>query len=147
MLRFLKVQENKPIQQLEASENMTSGMAVTIDFANDEVDKATATTGIYLVDSAPNYNGINAVVGAADDAFEAITDGDKVNVIPTFIGERYATDQFTLASAVKGDYLKAASGLFVEAAGSDICEWIYGGTYSDPTGTMYIIERVAPATV
>lgn len=147
MLRELQTFGQKPIKATYvASENMTQGMAVSIDHANEEVDKATGV-GEYLVDVPKNYDGANAYLPPDDDACEAILDGDTVLVVPTLPGERYATDQLTIGTLSKGDYLKAASGLFVAAAQSDATGWIYGGTYSDPTGTLYVIERIVTTTM
>lgn len=148
MLRELQTFGQKPIKATYvASEDMTQGMAVSIDHANGEVDKATGI-GEFLVDVPKNYDGEYSYKNPTDDAFEAITDGDTVLVIPTLPGERYATDQLTVGNpaVAKGAYLKVASGLFVAAAQNDAVAWVYGGTYTDPTGTMYIVERVDATT-
>ena len=148
MIRFLQVDENKNIQILKAGEALTRGAAVTKNYATDAVGKATATGGIYLVDVAPNYDGINSVIAPTDGSFESIASGALVLFVPTYEGERYATTELTVGALVQGGYLKAASGKFVAGVTNDVCEWVYGGTYSDPTGkTMYIVERVAPKTV
>lgn len=147
MIRALKVQTGKPISIFVASEAMTRGCPVTVDFSDETVDKATATGGIYLVDVPNNYDGLNAVIPPNDTQFENIVEGQKVLVIPTKVGERYATTELTLGAIVAGDGLKASGGKFVEAAANDVVEWKYVGTYADPTGTMYAIERVAPYTV
>lgn len=149
MLRDLITFSNKPVTAtLVASEDMTMGMAVSIDYANDEVDKASGI-GEFLVTVPKKYDGEYSYKNPVDDAFEAIKDGDTVNVIPTLVGEQYATDQLTVGSpaVAKGDYLKAASGLFVKASSNDLAGWVYGGTIPDTTGTMYVIERVATVTV
>lgn len=147
MIRYLTPLGNRPIKaNYKASEAMTQGMAVSLDHANAEVDKATGV-GHYLVDVPKSYTGINAIVNPEDDAFESIASGTFVNVVPTFIGDRFATDQVTPTGLTVGDPLDVTAGVFAEATSSDAYQWIYGGTYSDPTGTMYIIERVAAATV
>lgn len=147
MLRLLQVLGHKPNKAMYvASEDMKQGMAVSIDHANGEVDKATGL-GEYLVQVSPKYEGLNAVVPPLDDAFEDIASGDKVILIPTFIGERYATDQITTTGLTAGDPLDVAAGLFQEATSSDAYCWIYGGTYLDTTGTLHIVERVPNATV
>jgi hypothetical protein len=149
MLRDLITFSNKPVTAtFKASENMTMGMAVSIDYANDEVDKATGI-GEFLVTVPKKYEGEYSYKNPTDDAFEAILDGDTVNVIPTVVGESYATDQLTVGNpaVAKGAYLKVASGLFVAAAQNDSAGWVYGGAYSDPTGAMHVIERVSTVTV
>lgn len=147
MLRYLQVNANKPIKVTYASEIMKQGMAVSADYANDEVDKATGI-GEFLVDVPKSYNGIDAIIAPADNAFEDIAAADKVLRIPTYVGERYATSALTIGSLTVGAAIKAASGLFVAAVSQDLYGWVYGGLYDDPTGeTMYIIERVATATV
>lgn len=149
MLRELQTFGQKPIKATYvASEDMVQGMAISIDHANGEADKATGV-GEYLVDVPKNYDGEFSYKNPTDDAFENITDGDMVLIVPTVPGERYATDQLTVGTpaVAKGAHLKVASGLFVAAAQNDATCWIYGGTYSDPTGTMHIVERIAATTM
>lgn len=147
MLRYLTPLGNRPIKATyTASEAMSQGMAVTISTANANCAKATGV-GHYLVDIPKSYTGIYSVVNPEDDAFESIASGAVVNIIPTFIGDRFATDQVTTTGLTTGDPLDVAAGLFQEATSGDSYQWVYGGTYSDPTGTMYIVERVAAATV
>ena len=60
MIRYLQVQQDKPVNVMRiASEAMTTGMAVSIDHANGEVDKATGI-GYYLVDVPRDYDGAHA---------------------------------------------------------------------------------------
>ena len=143
MLRFLQVTEDKQISILDAGEAMVRGGTITKDYSDGTVDKATAATNFYLADVAPNSNGINAIITPTDAGFEAIAAGDKVLVVPTYVGERYATTELTIGALVKGNYLKSAGGKFVAAEASDNSTWVYGGLYSDPTGlTMYVVEKV-----
>lgn len=147
MLRMLQVKANKPIKTTYAAgATMTTGMLVSLDHVNSEVDKAT-DAGYYLVDIEKNYDGINAVVPPEDDTCEAIAQYAKVKVIPTEIGERYATDQITISGVSVGDPLEATAGLFTEATSGDTYRWVYCGTLADPTGTLYIVECVPAATV
>lgn len=148
MLRYLQVLKDKPIQILEAGSALTRGGCVAKDYATGKVGAATAAGGFFLVDNAPNYDGINAVIAPTDADFENIASGALCLFTPTFVGERYATTELTLGSLAVGDALKASGGKFVAGASGDSCEWVYGGPYADPTGlTMYIVERVAPVTV
>lgn len=147
MLRIITPLGNRPIKATyKASEDMKQGMAVALDIANAEVDKATGV-GDYIVDVPKKYEGLYAIVNPEDDAFEDIETGDLVLVIPTYIGDRFATDQITSAGLSVGDPLDVAAGLFVEATSNDAYQYVYGGTYADPTGTLHIVERVAKATV
>lgn len=147
MLRILTPLGNRPIKATyKASEAMYQGMAVSLDTANAEVDKATGV-GDYIVDVPKSYTGLYAIVNPEDDAFESIASGTIVNVIPAYIGDRFATDQIATTGLSVGDPLDVAAGLFREATSGDAYQWVYGGTYSDPTGTMHIVERVAKATV
>lgn len=147
MLRYLQTIGSKPIKATYvASAAMKQGMAVSLDTANGEIDIATGV-GDYLVDVPKSYTGLNAIVNPVDDAFEDIALGQKALVIPTFLGERYATDQITSAGLDVGDPLDVANGLFIKATTSDAYQWVYGGAHSDPTGTLHIVERVAKATV
>lgn len=145
MIRFINVNEGKNLLLRKASETMTRGMAVTLNYANETVGKATATTDIYLVDVDANYNGINAVIAPTDGSFEDIAVDQMVILVPAYVGERYATTELTIGALTKGALLKAAAGEFVAAVSNDVCEWCYGGTYSDATGkTMYVVERIMP---
>lgn len=147
MLRILTPLGNRPIKAtFKASEAMKQGMAVALDIADAEVDKATGV-GDYIVDVPKKYEGLYSIVNPEDNAFEDIAAGDLVLVIPTYIGDRFATDQITTTSLSVGDPLDVASGLFIEATSSDAYQYVYGGTYADPTGTLHIVERVAKATV
>lgn len=147
MLRMLTPLGNRPIKATyTASADMKQGMAVSLDHENQEVDLATGV-GDYLVDVPKKYEGIYSVVNPEDDAFEDIEDGDTVLVIPTYVGDRFATDQITTTGLAAGDPMDVAAGLFQEATSADAYQWIYCGTYADPTGTMHIIERVAKGTV
>jgi hypothetical protein len=147
MLRNLTPLGNRPIKaDYKAGAAMTQGMAVSLDHANAEVDKATGV-GDYLVDIPKSYTGIYAIVNPEDDAFESIAQGAFVNVIPTYVGDRFATDQVTTTGLSVGDPIDATAGVFAEATSSDAYQWIYGGTYADTTGTLYIVECVPNATV
>lgn len=148
MLRYLEVLKNKPIQILKAGAALTRGGCVVKDYTDGTVDPATADAGFCLIDNAPNYDGINAVIAPTDADFESIASGALCLLVPTFVGERYATTELTPTSLSVGDALIASAGKFVKGAQNDVCDWVYGGTYADPTGlTMYIVERVAPITV
>lgn len=147
MIRYLQVQQDKPVNVMRiASEAMTTGMAVSIDHANGEVDKATGI-GYYLVDVPRDYDGAHAAFNYPDDEFEDIALGARVITIPASVGDRFATDQITATDLTVGDPLDVADGLFVEATSSDAYGWVYGGAYADPTGTLHIVERVPNATV
>ena len=143
MLRFLQVVENKPIKIVKASEDMTRG-AVVADSFSGTVSKASGV-GSYLVDVAKNYDGINSIIEPTDGAFETIASGATVLRVPTLLGERYATTELTIGTLVVGNPIVASSGKFVKAGVSTEYEWVYGGTYADPsvTAPMYIIEKVA----
>ena len=147
MLRYLQVQELRPVKAtFKAGEAMTQGMGVSLDLVNDEADKATGV-GDYLVDVVRNYNGVNAAIQYEDDHFESIAQGDRVLIIQPAVGDVFATNQLTIGSLTKGDPLKVAGGLFVAATSTNAYQWVYGGTFSDPTGTLYIVERVPAGTV
>ena len=147
MLRYLQVQQDKPVSVMRiASEAMKTGMAVSIDHANGEVDKATGI-GYYIVDVPRNYDGVNAVFNYPDDGFEDIASGARVITIPASVGDRFATNQITASGLSVGDPLDVSAGVFQEATAGDAYGWVYGGTYPDPTGTLHIVERVPNATV
>ena len=148
MLRYLNVEENKNVRILPVSADTKRGAPVVIDYANDEIDAATAVNGIGLLDIAPNYNGINSVIAPNDTSFETIKEDSYGLVVTPRVCEKYATTELTKGTLQKGNYIKASSGKFVTGASGDVCEWIYGGEYSDPTGlTMYSVGRVSPKTV
>lgn len=148
MLRFLKVTEGKPIQILPVSAETKRGAPVTIDKANSEIDNATAVSGFGLVDIAASYDGINAVISHNDAAFETIALGDDALYVEGQVGEKYATTEVTATNLEIGNLLKAASGKFVTGANTELCEWIYQGEYSDPTGlSMYAVSKSLPKAV
>lgn len=144
MIRSLQVNTAEPIKITAALEAMTRGMCVYEDFANGGVKKSSDVAGFYLVDVAPNYDGINAVITPNDSGFENVAVGQKVLLIPVGHNRRYATNQITATGLVKGDKLKASAGLFVKAsAGDTTAEWVYDGAYSDPTFTgMHVVQHV-----
>lgn len=147
MLRILTPLGGRPIKATyTASENMVQGMSVSLDTENAEVDKATGN-GDYIVDVPKSYTGIYSVVNPKDDDFEEIASGKLVNVIPAYLGDRFATDQVTALGLDVGDPLTAAAGLFVKATAPSTSQWVFGGTYADPTGTLYIVERVPSIVV
>lgn len=147
MYRLIQGNTAKNIIIAEAGEAMTRGAAVTIKGSDGKVYKATEGTGAYLVDVAPNYDGINAVVEASDKEFEAITEGQKVLVVPAYVGESFATTEVTKGSLAVGDAIKADAGKFVAAGKNTAYDFVYNGVYSDPTGlAMYKITRVKEAT-
>lgn len=148
MLRFIQVVSNKPIHIMEADGAIDRGEAVSIDLATGKAAPigSTATAAEYIADAPKNYDGINAIVMPTDDTGDSIASGGNVLVIPTYIGERYATDQVTATGLVAGDKVTAKGGKFVEATSAESYNYIYVGTYSDPVGTLHIIERVANAT-
>lgn len=147
MLRVLTPLGNRPIKaDFVASEDMEQGMAVSLDIPDKEVDKATGV-GDYIVDVPKSYTGLYAIVNPEDDAFESIASDTIVNVIPAYIGDRFATDQITTTGLTVGEPLDVANGVFIEATTGDAYQWVYGGVYPDPTGTLHIVERVSKGTV
>lgn len=148
MLRYLQVNEKKPLALMKAGEDMKKGAPVVKDYTDGTVDKATATEGIFLVDKANNYDGINAVIPQNDGGFEDIKSGEVVITIPTYVGERYATSELTVGSLKVGDFLKASDGKFVAGVTNDVCNFVYQGEYDDPCGIkLYIVEVVAPTKI
>lgn len=147
MIRFLNVNEGKNLPLRKASEAMKRGGAVVVDYTDETLGKATANTGIYLVDVAPTYDGINAVVTPPDGSFEDIAAGQMCIEIPTYLGERYAITEVTTTGLSKGTPIVTSAGKFVKAGLSTKYEWVYGGTYADPSvAGMHIIERVPEGT-
>lgn len=145
MLRYLQVLKDKPIQILPALGDLTRGAPVGKDYVDGGVFPAGTSetiTATYLVDNAPNYDGINAVIAPTDADFEEIKEGDLCLLVTTFEGERYATTEVDQEYLV-GTPLKAVGGEFQAAAVGATYAWVYGGPYADPTGLpMHIIERV-----
>lgn len=147
MIRYLQVVQGKPIALLTASGNVRKGAPAAKDFSDMTVAHDANGMGLYLIDIAPTYEGLNAIVEPTDDAFEDAKTGDIVRVIPTVLGERYATSEITTDGLSEGDMLVASAGKFVKAS-SGQAAWVYCGEYSDPTGIkMGAIERVEPTAV
>lgn len=143
MLRYLQVTENKPVKITTASVAVKRGAPITVDFTDGTVAPATAGTGLYLADVAKNYDGINAIIEPTDGDFEDIKVGGKVLRVVPFVGDRFATTEVTAAGLVAGDPLVATAGKFVKAGSAKDYEFVYGGTYADPSvENSYIVERV-----
>lgn len=140
MLRIVEANTNKALSVMyTASAAMKRGAFVTPDESNMTVGPATGATQ-YLVDVAPNYDGINAVIEPTDADFEDIKEGDRVILVPVLIGEKYATSEVDKGSLNAGDKISATSG---KAAANASGDWVYCGEYSDPTGIkMYTVKRV-----
>lgn len=147
MLRYLQVTENKPVKICDVSADVKRGAPVAVDFTDGTIGPATADIGIYLVDVAKNYDGINSMIEPTDGDFEDIKAGGKALRVNPLFGERYATTEVTAAGLARGDGLVASAGKFVKADTGKDYEFIYDGTYDDPSvGTSYIVERVERTT-
>lgn len=149
MLRYLQVKQNKAVPVLVANADLTAGAVIAKSASTGKVDAATGL-GDYLVDCAKSYGGVNAVVNPTDAESTAIASGAKCQMIPTFVGERYATSEAVVTYADVGDPLTATAGKMGKAASEAAYQWVFGGHYIDPAGKLAIIERVAggnaPAT-
>ena len=147
MIRYLQVVQGKPIALMTASSDVRKGAPAAKDFTDMTVAHEATGMGLYLIDIAPEYKGMDAIVEPTDGAFEEAKSGAIVRVIPTMIGERYATSELTVGDLTEGDKLSASSGKFVKATAGQAA-WVYCGEYSDPTGIkMYAIERIEPVSV
>lgn len=147
MIRYLQVVQGKPIALLSTSAKVRKGAPAAKDFSDKTVAHAADGMGLYLIDIAPNYDGIYAIVEPTDGAFETAETGEIVRVIPTFAGERYATSEITIDGLVDGDMLTVSAGKFIKASSGEAA-WVYCGEYADPTGIkMGVIERVEPTAV
>lgn len=149
MLRYLQVKQNKAVPVLVANADLTAGAVIAKSASTGKVDVATGA-GDYLVDCAKSYGGINAVVNPTDAESTAIASGARCQVVPTFVGERYATSEAVVTYADVGDPLNATAGKMGKAASETAYQWVFGGYKIDPAGKLAIIERVAgdnaPAT-
>ena len=148
MLRYLQVQKDKPIQILPAGEDLIRGACVVKDYERGVVNNASGHS-CFIVDNAPNYDGINAVIAPTDADFENIAQDALCLLVPAREGDRYATTEVDIQGGIDvGTPLVADDGMFVPASNGDTYEWVYGGTYNDPTGlNMYVVERVEVATI
>lgn len=149
MLRYLQVTEDKPVKITTVSVDTKRGAPVITDFTDDSLAPATADTGIYFADVAKNYDGINAIIEPTDGDFESIKAGGKVLRVVPAPGDRYATTEVTATGLNKGDPLVASAGKFVKAASGKDYEFVYGGTYADPSVEVasHIVECVKRGTV
>lgn len=144
MIRYLQVVQGKPVRHMKAAAAMKQGAPVAQTLSAGTVAADTGV-GDYLVDVDMNYDGMNAIMTPMDNAAENIAEGADVLMITPLPGERYATTELTAAGLAVGDPLVTSAGKFVKATASASgvpYQWIYGGAYDDPTGTMYIVERV-----
>jgi len=147
MLRFLQEHNDKPIEVLTAGAALARGGFVYKDPADDELKVLATGLGDDIVDICKNYDGANAVKDPTEADFEAIAENAQALRVPTLVGERYATSEVTRNYADIGDPMTVTNGKLVKATGAAAYQWIYGGTYSDPTGiTIHAVEKVVPAT-
>lgn len=142
MFRNLNAYDNKNYPTYIAAEDMTRGAFIKINAAAGTVSKATGLTD-KMVNVAANYDGINSMIAPTDGAFEDIKAGDRVIVVTAIPGEKYATSEVTPGAMAVGAAMTVTAGKAVSAgttAGN--YNWVYGGTYDDPTGiTMYAVCR------
>lgn len=146
MIRELETVQNKPVELLLTSAQVTKGAPIAINYEDETVAHETAGLGTMLVDINPVYEGIYSIVEPTDADFETAETGTRVRVIKTLAGEMYATSEVTDSGLTEGDPLKVENGKFVKATdGTDAYAWVYRGEYSDPTGIeMYRIYRIDP---
>lgn len=146
MLRILQSKKNKPFPIMVASAEMKTGSVVNKTLSDGTVAVATSGTGEYFVDAPKDYTGLNSVVNPSDADSTTIASGAKCVAIPTYIGDRFATSEVTRNYADAGDPMVVSSGKLVKASATNAYQWIYGGTYSDPAGSLHIVEKVASGT-
>lgn len=145
MLRILQA-KGKPAEIMTTAEELTAGAVVAKTLSAGTVAAASSGTGEYLVDAPKSYTGIYSVVDPSDADSDTIASGAKCVVVPAYPGDRFASSEVTRNYADVGDPMVASSGKLVKASSTNAYNWIYGGTYSDPTGTLHIVEKVEPAT-
>jgi hypothetical protein len=145
MLRQLQVEKDKPIAIQTAAAELTTGAVVGKDHAGN-LSALASGLGDYLVDAPKDFTGLNSILYPTDRASATIASGAKCQAIATRLGERYATSEATPGYLDKGDPMNASSGKLIKASSASAYQWVYGGTYSDPVGTLYIVERVEQAT-
>ena len=150
MLRFLQVKENKHVMNMVAAAQMATGTVVDKTVADDTVAAVTSGLGEYFVDAPKDYTGLNAAVNPSDADSTTIVSAARCVVVPTAIGERYATSEATVTYADVGDPLNVNTGKMVKAASEAAYQWVFGGHHIDPVGKLAIVEKVAggnaPAT-
>lgn len=149
MLRYIQVINAKNAPLMKTSAACTRGMAVAVDYAAGTVAPAASGTGVRLADAPNNYDGINSVIAPNDGSFEDIASGA---IIPTVVpkdGEKYGTTCVTATGLAEGDYLAVKNGMFEKAGKSTAVEWVYRGTYKEPSaasGIGYVIEKIPAIT-
>lgn len=111
--------------------------------AETELKRGAPIDGGAFIASVPkNYDGINAVLDPKMTDSDTIAIGAIYNKEPTFVGERYATDQITGADALEdGAALTVTDGKWAAGEG----EWKYGGEFTAHSYgvKLYIVEKVA----
>lgn len=145
MLRYLQVKQNKVVPLLVANVALTSGAVVGKSASTEKLLSPASGLGEFLVDCAKSYTGLYAIVNPTDAASTAIASGERCALVPTFVGERYATSE-TTGLLSNGNPLVVSSGKFVKATGGALHQWVCGGVYREAGNELYIVERVAPAT-
>lgn len=139
MIRLLQG-KSRPVEYVTASADMVTGTVVTK--AGKTVAVAVDGTGDYLADAQKTYTGLNAVVNPTDAASTVIASGAMCVSVPAYLGDRFASSEVTRNYADKGDPMVVSNGKFVKAASANAYQWVYGGEYQDPAGTLHIVERV-----
>lgn len=146
MLRFLQVKENKPLDILTAGAAMLRGTVVSTDAENLELNALSSGYGDFFVDGPKHYESLYSIINPSDIVDDTIASGAKCTRVPTYLGEIYATSEATPGYADVGDPMNVSSGKLIKATGETAYQWVYGGTYDDPTETLYIVEKVEPNT-
>lgn len=144
MLRYLQVKQNKVVPLLVAADDLTTGAVVAKSASTEKVD-VTSGLGDFLVDRQKTYTGLNAASNPSDVASTSIVSGEKCELVPTFVGERYATSEAT-GSLREGNPIVASNGKFVKATGGAAYQWVYGGIHYEGTTKYRVVERVATGT-
>ena len=97
--------------------------------------------GLFIASVPKNYDGVNAIMEPKTVESDKIAVGDRYNKIPTFVGERYATDMIEGADELEdGDALTVADNKWAAGEG----DWKFGGEFTGHAFgvKLYIVERV-----
>lgn len=154
MLRYLQVVKHKNIPNVICLSAAKRGSFASVRKNVNSTDSTInlgAGLGSYILDKPENFDGINAVIDPTWADSDNIEANERILMIPTEFGERYASTEVNPTGLLKGDLLTAdATGKLVKAKSGATAIWRYGELMDKQViagMTLYVVERVEPTVV
>lgn len=152
MLRYLQVVKHKNIPNViclsAAKRGSFASVRTDVPSTDSTVDLGVGL-GSYILDKPESYDGINAMVDPTWADSDNIEANERVLMIPTKFGERYASTEIANPTGLtKGKLLTAnATGQLKAATTGTTAIWRFGGAMDKQVlsgMTLYVVERVEP---